>query len=202
MDPINIIITGVGGQGNVVASQVLGRAALQRGLRVTIGETFGLSQRGGGVMSHIRLSKATSYGPLIPPNMAHMILGLEPLETLRIVQEYGNDDTIFLVNSRPIYPLNVIAGDAEYPNPEWIREVLHESGKGLFWLEATQLAVELGGPIMLNMIMLGALCAIPDIPVEGGDIKNVLKDIFPESMLEPNLRALDAGGRLIYRYEN
>ena len=198
----NLIITGVGGQGNVLASQILGRAAVQKGFRVTIGETFGLSQRGGPVMSHIRLSRERNYGPIIPPNMAHIIIGLEPLETLRILAEYGNDETIFIVNSRPIYPLNVIAGDVEYPDPEWIRTVMVESGGRLFWLEATRMAVELGGPIMLNMIMLGALCVLSEFPLEIGDIKAVLKDVFPESKLEPNYKALDMGGGLVRGHEN
>ncbi len=202
MDPINIVITGVGGQGNVLASQILGRAALKQGFKTTIGETFGLSQRGGGVMSHIRLSEKNNYGPLIPPNMAHIIVGLEPLEALRILPEYGNEDTLFVVNARPIYPLNVIAGDVKYPDPEWIRQILIESGKRLFWLEATQLALELGGPIMLNMIMLGALCALPGFPVGGNDIKNVLKDVFSQSKVGLNSKAVDVGGDLIQRHED
>jgi len=200
--PLNIIITGVGGQGNVLASQILGRAAVKKGFRVTIGETFGLSQRGGPVMSHVRLSRERNFGPIIPPNMAHIIVGLEPLETLRIVMEFGNKESAFIVNSRPIYPLNVIAGDVEYPDLEWIRDTLSKSGSRLFWLEATRIAVKLGGPIMLNMIILGALCALPDVPVDSGDVKVILKDIFPESKLGPNYRALDIGGGLTSSNEN
>jgi len=199
---INLIITGVGGQGNVLASQVLGNTAVQKGFKVTIGETFGLSQRGGPVMSHIRISKDHNCGPIIPPNTAHIIVGLEPLETLRIVKEYGNGDTIFVVNSRPIYPLNVIAGDVEYPDLQWIREVLGKSGSKLYWLEATRMAIDLGGPIMLNMIMLGALCALPGFPIKDRDIESVLKDIFPESKLELNYQALKIGGGLIRNNEN
>jgi len=199
---LNLIITGVGGQGNVLASQIVGRAAVRKGFRVTIGETFGLSQRGGPVMSHIRLSEEKNHGPIIPPNKADYIVGLEPMETLRILSEYGNDKTVFLVNSRPIYPLNVIAGDVEYPDPEWIRTVISKAGGRLFWLEATREAVELGGPIMVNMIMLGALCFLPDFPINNDDIKGLLKNIFKESRLELNYRALDMGGRLIGSHEN
>lgn len=199
---LNVIISGVGGQGNVLASQILGRAAVLKGLQVTIGETFGLSQRGGPVMSHIRLSKRRNLGPLIPPNMAHIIVGLEPLETIRILTEYGNKETVFLVNSRPIYPLNVIAGDAEYPAPEWIRGVLAESGSKLFWLEATQTAVDLGGHIMLNMIMLGALCSLPGFPIENDNIKNIVKSFFKESNLELNYQAIERGEALIRENEN
>lgn len=200
--PHNLIITGVGGQGNVLASQIVGRAAVDREFRVTIGETFGLSQRGGPVMSHIRLSKERNYGPLIPPNMAHFIIGLEPLETIRILLEYGNEETIFIVNSRPIYPLNVIAGDVEYPDLEKIRSVISESGGKLFWLDATEMAVELGDPILLNMIMLGALCGLSPFPLEIKDFKSALKQVFATSKLEINYTALDMGVKLITEYEN
>ena len=199
---VNLIITGVGGQGNVLASQILGKAAVRKGLKVTIGETFGLSQRGGPVMSHIRLSKESNAGPIIPPNAAHIVIGLEPLETLRILEEYANAGTVFIVNSRPIYPLNVIAGEVKYPDIKWIRSVISQSAKRLFWLEATSMAVDLGGPIMLNMIMLGALCSLDDFPITCRDIKAVLKDIFKESKLELNYRALDIGESMISRMYN
>ncbi len=201
-DLLNIIITGVGGQGNVVASQILGQAAVKKGFCVTIGETFGLSQRGGAVMSHIRISQTRNYGPLIPPNMAHVILGLEPLETLRIVEEYGNDETRFIANSRPIHPLNVIAGDVDYPDTEWIRELLERVGQKLYWLNATEEALKLGGPIMVNMIMLGALCAFPDVPLTAGDIEGVVKTVFPEAKLPANVKALEIGGAMIQSHEN
>ena len=200
--PHNLIITGVGGQGNVLASQIVGMAAVDREFRVTIGETFGLSQRGGPVMSHIRLSKEKNYGPLIPPNMAHFIIGLEPLETIRILLEYGNEETIFIVNSRPIYPLNVIAGDVEYPDLGKIRSAISESGGTLYWLDATQRAVEMGDPILLNMIMLGALCGLSPFPLEIQDFKSVLKKVFATTKLEINYRALDMGLKLITEYEN
>ena len=200
--PHNLIITGVGGQGNVFASQIVGRAAVEREFRVTIGETFGLSQRGGPVMSHIRLSKERNYGPLIPPNMAHFIIGLEPLETLRILLEYGNEETVFIVNSRPIYPLNVISGDVEYPDLEKIRSIIAETGGQLYWHDATEMGVELGDPILLNMIMLGALCGLSLFPLEIKDLKSVLKEVFETSKLEINYRALDMGVKLVTEYEN
>jgi indolepyruvate ferredoxin oxidoreductase beta subunit len=200
MDSMNLIISGVGGQGNVLASQILGRAAIHKGFKVTIGETFGLSQRGGPVMSHVRLSGERNYGPLIPPNMAQVILGLEPLETYRICQEYGNAKTTFIVNSRPVYPLNVIAGEAEYPDPEMIRSILAKLGEELFWLNATQKAVELGGPILLNMVMIGALCGLHNVPFETTDIRAVLEDFFPREKLEQNYTALEEGKNLVGTY--
>lgn len=196
-DPLNLIIAGVGGQGNVLASQILGRAAIKKGLQVTVGETFGLSQRGGPVMSHIRLSRKINYGPMIPPNRAHVMVGLEPMETLRILEEFGQEQITLIVNSRPIYPLNVIAGDVDYPDEDWLRKTLQAAGGRFYWLEATRVAVELGGPIMLNMIMLGALCALRGFPLTNEDVKPVLEEIFPPAKLDPNFRALSKGGDLI-----
>jgi len=199
--PLNLIITGVGGQGNVLASQIVGRAAVHRDFKVTIGETFGLSQRGGPVMSHIRLSQESKYyGPLIPPNMAQIIIGLEPLETMRILLEYGNEETIFIVNSRPIYPLNVIAGDVEYPGLDQIRSALNQTGERLYWLDATRRALELGEPILLNMIMLGALCGLPNFPLDITDLRDTLKDFFPESKLDVNYMALDIGKEMVIKF--
>lgn len=199
---LNLIITGVGGQGNVLASRILGRAAVDEGYRVTIGETFGLSQRGGPVMSHVRIYRGKEYGPIIPPNQAHVVIGLEPLETLRILADYADESTVFVVNSRPIYPLNVIAGESAYPDPGWIQGVLNQVVRRAYWLEATETAVELGGPIMLNMIMLGALCALPEFPIKAEALKQTLGDIFPEDKLAPNYRALDTGADMIARYED
>jgi indolepyruvate ferredoxin oxidoreductase beta subunit len=200
--PLNLIIAGVGGQGNVVASQIVGRAAAEMDFRVTIGETFGLSQRGGPVMSHVRLSKDSNYGPLIPPNRADIIIGLEPLETIRILHEFGNFDTVFIVNSRPIHPLNVIAGEVDYPDLEDIRRVLEQSGKRLFWLDATQRAMDMGAPILMNMIMLGALGGLAEFPLQADHFKRTLKSFFPESKLDVNFQALEVGNKLVVSREN
>ncbi len=202
MRPLNLIITGVGGQGNVLASQVVGQAAVKKGWRVTIGETFGLSQRGGAVMSHIRLSEQGNYGPLIPPHRGDVVLGLEPLETLRTVQEYGHEETLIIANSRPIHPLNVISGDAIYPAPERIRQVLGEVGRRLYWLDATDAALGLGGPIMLNMVMLGALCALNSFPLALEDLTGVIEALFPAFRRSANLEALRIGGEMVLACED
>ncbi|MBW1893238.1 MAG: indolepyruvate oxidoreductase subunit beta [Deltaproteobacteria bacterium] len=195
--PLNMIIAGVGGQGNVLASQVVGMVAADNGFNVTIGETFGLSQRGGPVMSHVRLSKKKHYGPLIPPNMGHIIIGLEPLEALRIADDFANKETIFIVNSRPIFPLNVIAGDVDYPLPEKIKLELKQSVAALYWLDASDEAIKLGNPILMNMIMLGAACRLKEFPFEVEDIKQALEKMFPASKLEINARALEIGFNLV-----
>ena len=109
-DPYNIVITGVGGQGNVMASRVLANMLVRSGFRVTIGETFGMSQRGGSVMSHIRVSSTAVWSPQIPKGRADLIVAIEPVEALGVLTDYGNPTVKVLVNMRPIYPVGVITG--------------------------------------------------------------------------------------------
>ncbi|MCK5212342.1 MAG: 2-oxoacid:acceptor oxidoreductase family protein, partial [Dehalococcoidia bacterium] len=115
-DPLNLVITGVGGQGNILLSGMLGGAFMKKGYYVTIGETFGAAQRGGAVFSTVRLSQKREYVPITPDGKAHLIVGLEPLETLRLVEKYGNADTVCLSNTYPIVPASVSAGQETYPD--------------------------------------------------------------------------------------
>jgi Pyruvate/2-oxoacid:ferredoxin oxidoreductase gamma subunit len=108
---------------------------------------------------------------------------------------------VFLVNARRIYPLNVIAGDVSYPDTAWIQETLRQWSRALYWIEATSHAMALGGPIMLNMIMLGGLCAIPDFPLQVQDVHAVLGDVFSASKLKKNEEALAKGQDLVTSYD-
>jgi indolepyruvate ferredoxin oxidoreductase beta subunit len=125
-DPLNVIVTGVGGQGNVLISQLIGQALVKAGHHVTIGETYGASQRGGAVMSHIRISRQEQYGPFIPEGQADVVLGLEPVETMRVLAQYGQPEVMVIANTRPVHPLAVTTGAAEYPSPEEVESTLKE----------------------------------------------------------------------------
>src|SRR4030042_2499531 len=114
-DPFNVIIGGVGGQGNVLASQILGEILVCQGYVITIGETYGASQRGGAVMSHLRISTKDQFSPLIPEGQCDLLVSLEPVEGLRILDTYGNPRALTLLNTRPIHPIAVISGNATYP---------------------------------------------------------------------------------------
>src|SRR5512139_2469372 len=92
-DPYNVIVAGVGGQGNVLSSQLIGTVLVNEGYKVTIGETYGASQRGGSVMSHVRISRKRQCGPLIPPRSADLVIALEPSEAARVLSRYGNRTT-------------------------------------------------------------------------------------------------------------
>jgi indolepyruvate ferredoxin oxidoreductase beta subunit len=192
-DPLNVIITGVGGQGNVLASQLLGNALVDKDFFVTIGETYGASQRGGSVMSHVRVSKKAQCSPLIPEGQADVILGLEPLEALRVMGNYGNPNILIVVNSRPIYPLDVTVGNAKYPTMQTFHSVLTELSREAYMLDATDLAVTLGPPILANIIMVGSLVGLEAIPLTKEDIEKTISNTFPANKLEINLKALQMG---------
>ena len=106
----NLILTGVGGQGNVMASRTLAGMLVDAGYIVTIGETFGMSQRGGSVMSHLRISPDSVKSPQIPRGGADVIVALEPLEALRVLTVYGNPQVCVMSNARPVYPIGVNTG--------------------------------------------------------------------------------------------
>ncbi len=196
-DPYNIIITGVGGQGNVLASRLLGGMLSQRGYRITIGETFGASQRGGAVMSHLRVSSDASFSPQIPRGGCHLVAALEPLEALRVLRDYGNPDTLAISNTRPVHPVGVIAGDLAYPEAtnirQWIGELTHRA-----WLIGfTDEALKLGSPLYANVMLVGAIAGIGALPLRQGDFEAVIAHSLPSGTREVNLQAFARGGELV-----
>lgn len=196
-DPYNIIITGVGGQGNVMASRVLSNMFVESGLYVTIGETFGASQRGGSVMSHIRVSSQGSWSPQVPKGNADVVVTLEPIEAIRVLASYGNSSVRVLTNTRPIYPAGVIAGEASYPELKEIKEIMGKLTARAWFLDATDKAMALGNPILGNIIMIGALSALEDLPVGRNDFDRVIARTLPQGKRQDNLRAFDLGAEMM-----
>ena len=196
-EPINLIITGVGGQGNVLASQVLGRMLIRKGLRVTIGETYGLSQRGGAVMSQVRISTRKTYGPMIPKGQADLVAGLEPLEVLRTLGQYGRPDIRVLTNDRPIYPINVLSGNSVYPETEKIHQTLEDLARKVWWLPITREALQLGNAILANMVMVGALIGTGLLPVTVEDFTPLAQSLWDPQRADLNIRAIETGVQLV-----
>jgi indolepyruvate ferredoxin oxidoreductase beta subunit len=193
----NLIITGVGGQGNVLSSQLIGQALVGKGYFVTIGETYGASQRGGSVMSHIRVSSKKQLSPLIPRGKADIVIGLEPVEALRVMTVYGNSQTVVISNTRPVYPVDVTSGDEKYPEEEEIRDALKGLSRKVYYVPATEKAIEMGSPILGNMIMMGALLELNLLPLSSAEFQKTLGKNFKEARLETNLRALEEGKRTV-----
>lgn len=194
-EPLNVVVAGVGGQGNIVISSIIGDALVEKGYLVIIGETFGASQRGGAVMSHLRISTTKHYGPLLPDGHADIVLGMEPLETLRVLKQYGNPKVITILNPRPINPITVLSGESRYPDLDKLVEAIKGlSGKTLI-VNATEEAQKLGNPMFTNVILIGALASLNILPLDVNSIGRILGDRFPKA-LEANMKAFNRGLKL------
>ena len=200
-DPWNMIIAGVGGQGNVLASQILGQMLVTEDFYVTIGETYGLSQRGGSVMSHLRISRKDQFSPLIPKGTCDFVMGLEPTEALRVLQQFGNPNVQLLINTRPIYPMDVIAGNATYPEVDTVLEKIHKLSQKVWTINATEIALEMGDPIFSNMVMIGAFSDLELLPVNRPGFQEVIEDVLPAKKLTSNLDAFDRGREAIKEHK-
>jgi indolepyruvate ferredoxin oxidoreductase beta subunit len=197
IDPFNIIITGVGGQGNVLAARMLGNTLAKAGYYVTIGETFGASQRGGSVMSHLRISKESAWSPQIPKGKAHLIIALEPVESLRVLAAYGNRDVKIVSNTRPIYPVGVICGDLAYPSLPDLNAAVSQLCDDARFINATEEAVALGHPILGNVIMVGAASGLGLLPIDDETFKAVISENVSESKIEINMKAYRKGKEMV-----
>jgi indolepyruvate ferredoxin oxidoreductase beta subunit len=196
-DPFNVIIGGVGGQGNVLASQILGEMLVSQGYVITIGETYGASQRGGAVMSHLRISTKDQFSPVIPEGQCDLLVSLEPVEGLRILDTYGNPRVMTLLNTRPIHPIDVISGNTIYPEVSKVISKIKELSRRVWTLNATEIALEMGDPIFSNIVMLGALCAIGVLPINRQGFESIIRDLLPSRLLEENLKAFDKGREVV-----
>ncbi len=184
---LNILIVGVGGQGTLLASRVLGQFATGRGLDCKLSEVHGMAQRGGSVVTHVRIAKKV-YSPVIAEGRADIIIAFEELEALR-ARHYLSEEGIMIVNSQEIYPMPVIIGAVSYPeNPI---ATIKSEGKNVITLNALDLAKECGNIKASNTVMIGKMAKILDIPLD--EMKEVLKVVVPERFIELNLLAVEKG---------
>ena len=192
-EPFNMVIAGVGGQGNVLLSGFVGSALLNKGYVVSVADTFGVSQRGGSVASHIKISKDTLYSSATLNGKADVVLGMEPVETLRNLGKFGNPDVVTIVNPRPVYP----SGGVSYPDLEEVKEAIEQLSAKTSYINATEVALELGNPILTNIILLGALVGANILPIDKEDMMPILEEKFPGKILETNIKAFEKGMKMI-----
>ena len=192
-DPMNIIISGVGGQGNILASDLISRAFCDEDYYVSVGETYGATQRGGSVFSHVRLSQKHLYGPLIPTGEGHIIIGFEPLEVYRILLEYGHEQIRIVMNDRPFYPLDTLRKQSAYPDPKKLIANMRELTTKLKIIKGTELAGAAGHPMAQNVVMVGAFAGLNWVPLEKHKYIEALKELFSKDRLKLNKNAFDLG---------
>jgi len=187
---VDVVIAGVGGQGTMLAAKVLGRAACLAGLNAVGAELLGLSQRGGAVVSHVRIGDAV-YSPMIMEGSADVLLGFEPSEAVRRLPDVSKD-ALMLINTSPYVPPSVSMGLAEYPNLDVIFNVLKNHARTLL-LNAKDIAAQAGNPITLNAVMLGALAATGKLPFGQEVLEEALKRSVAKPLVEVNIKALRLG---------
>ncbi|MCK5847831.1 MAG: indolepyruvate ferredoxin oxidoreductase subunit beta [Caldisericia bacterium] len=187
----NIVMCGVGGQGTVLASKIIAQTAIRNGINARVGETHGMSQRGGTVISHVRLGSEV-YGALTPEGHGDCMLAFEPVESMRYMN-YLRKDAFIVLNSHPLIPTSVNAGLATYPKFEIVEKELNRVSKNVISTDASKIATEIGGIISLNMVILGAFSKIPGCPFSADEMKKSIKELVKPRFVDLNLRAFDEG---------
>lgn len=185
----NIVICGVGGQGIILASDVLCHAAFLSGYDVKKSEVHGMAQRGGSVITHVRFGKKV-HSPLIEQGSCHYMLAFEKLEALRYADYLGKDSEI-IVDDREIPPMSVLIGDAEYPVD--IEKKLRKFG-ALHPIEATNIAVELGNLRVVNIVLLGVLSNF--LGLKEKCWRDAIRQNVKERFVELNINAFKRGREL------
>jgi indolepyruvate ferredoxin oxidoreductase beta subunit len=187
----NILITGVGGQGVILMSELLGRAAVADGLRVRGSEILGMAVRGGSVTSAIRIGDEV-YGPLIPTGKCNALVGMEPSEALRNIA-YLSKSSLVLLNTAVTVPFTVSIGESSYPSLEEMLRQLGKASDRIIQLDAAKTAEKAGSRLATNIVMLGALFGTEQLPIKIATIKETVKSHFPAKVAPVNIKAFDLG---------
>jgi len=192
METGRCLFVGVGGQGNLLASNLLGQAALSMGIHVVVSEIHGMAQRGGVVESAVLMGNVKS--PIISNAEADILVSFEPLETMRILGKC-NKKTLVITNAQPLPPFTVSLGQGVYPPVEEMLEKIKTRVEKLIALRGNDLAEEAGNPLSLNMVMLGALIGSGAVPVTEDVMKETISTSTKKAFLESNLKAFDLGAQ-------
>jgi len=192
---MDVVITGVGGQGNIFASLVISQYAMNKNLNVLGAETIGAAQRGGSVVSHIRISDGTIYSPLISRGQADLLLGMEYVEMLRHMRLLNPEGT-YLLNAMRIPTVLNNMGLDEYPTTEEILQAAKKYCPNGHVIEASTLARKLGNIQMTNVVMLGALVKIMPF-FDYDEVKWLVQANSPTRFKEANIKGYEEGYELI-----
>ena len=190
MEPKRLVIVAVGGQGNLLASSVLGEAALLTEIPLHMSEIHGMAQRGGVVESALVFGDATST--IISDGEADLLVGFEPSETLRALNKC-NPNTVVITNLAPLMPYTVNIGQGVYPDLKELQELIQRKTAKLIAFNAAELAKEAGNVLAVNMVLLGALVQTGILPLSIDNVKEAMKRKTKQQFLESNLKAFELG---------
>lgn len=186
---IRFMLTGVGGQGTLLASNVLAEVGMALGYDVKKAEVHGMSQRGGSVISHVRWGEHV-FSPIVPDGEADVLISFEKLEALRYLRGL-KPGGLALVNDHEIVPVTVSSGGGVYPGDEVLRASFAAVTENVHWLPAIRIAENLGNAKAANVVMLGALSRLMDLPPEPW--LAVIERRVPKRFVELNRAAFQAG---------
>jgi indolepyruvate ferredoxin oxidoreductase, beta subunit len=190
METKRLVMVAVGGQGNLLASSVLGEAALLAGVPMRMSEVHGMAQRGGVVES--ALIFGTAHSTIIADGDADVLMGFEPAETLRAIAKC-NRGTVVITNLAPLMPFTVNIGQGAYPDLKKLQDLIRAKTARLIAFNATALAREAGNVLSVNMVLLGALTQTGVLPLTVDHVKTAMQRKTKQAFLEANLKAFDLG---------
>ncbi|MHA1956697.1 MAG: indolepyruvate oxidoreductase subunit beta [Candidatus Thorarchaeota archaeon] len=190
-DITNIVIAGVGGQGVLTLSEILAKAALADSHNVRVGEIHGMAQRGGHVVCTVRVGEKVR-GPIVDSGTAHLVVGFEPVETLREVHLVRSDGYV-IMNTHVQFPVAVSMGNAEYPNHESIIAGIRKFTDNILELDAMKLALDAGSSKSLNMVILGTIIGSDMTPISKRSAITAVRNAFPSKFETINIAAFNLG---------
>jgi indolepyruvate ferredoxin oxidoreductase beta subunit len=190
METKRIVFVGVGGQGNLLASRLLGEASLAAGIPAVVSEIHGMAQRGGIVESAVLMGDVSS--PIVSEGEADVLIGFEPVETLRALAKC-NKDTVVITNTHPLPPFTVSIGQGNYPPVDEMLGLIEAKAKKTIAMDGNALAEEAGNPLSLNMVMLGALIGSETVAIGADEMKKTISATTKQTFLDSNLKAFDLG---------
>ncbi|MFC1990366.1 indolepyruvate oxidoreductase subunit beta [Chloroflexota bacterium] len=193
MKKIEMLVAGVGGQGIILASDIIGEASLAAGYDVKKTDTLGMAQRGGSVVSHVRASHQVC-SPLIREGEVDLMVAFEKLEAARWIN-YLRPGAVAIVNQHALPPLSVNVGNERYPDDEEVINILRRRSEGIYIVNGTTRARELGDARTLNMFMLG--CASVFLPLKVKIWKDTISRRLPSSIRQINIAAFEEGRKEI-----
>jgi indolepyruvate ferredoxin oxidoreductase beta subunit len=186
----NVLVAGVGGQGNLVCGRILAEGAVRMNLRPVVGDTFGASRRGGAVLTHLRIGES-DRGPLVPRNQADLILGLEPLETLRTAVKFAGQETVVIFSELKVDTADSLGGRTDYPDVDRMTEALESISKVVYRLNPKDSLERIGTNRVLNSYMIGALAGSGRTPLDSSELRGLVGEKLKPK--KANTAAFDAG---------
>jgi len=189
VETINFMITGVGGQGTILASDILAAVGVGAGYDVKKSDILGLAVRGGSVLGHIRWGDEV-HSPVVPEGRVDYLIAFEVLEGLRRLNQVQQKGAV-LLNQQEIHPASVSSGDAVYPDEAAVQRALAATTDSVYRVPGLQMAQDLGNPKVLNVVLLGALSAL--LPTDPGMWETVLRERVPSRFENLNIEAFTRG---------